>query len=69
MVYDLSSRLDELAERLELLEYEIADKDTFRELESRVYKLENDVSYRDVYIYFTVFYLIYVTSKQLNNMM
>ena len=55
MVYDLSSRLDELAERLELLEYEIADKDTFRELESRVYKLENDVSYRDVYIYFTVF--------------
>jgi hypothetical protein len=69
MVYDLTSRVDQLTARVEFMEYENMDKDAINELEARVYKLENEVSYKDVYIYFTIFYLIYVTSKQLNNMM
>jgi len=66
MVYEADNAASDLGDRVEYLERELFDK--LYELDSRIDKLENDVSYRDVYIYFTVFYLIYVTCKQLNNM-
>ena len=66
MVYEADNVTSDLGDRVEYLEKELFDK--IYELDSRIDKLENDVSYRDIYIYVTVFYLIYVTSKQLNNM-
>ena len=66
MVYEADNAASDLGDRVEYLERELFDK--LYDLDSRIDKLENDVSYRDVYIYITVFYLIYVTSKQLNNM-
>jgi len=65
---DLVSRMNDLEHRIDYIESELTDKDTYYELEGRIDKLENEVSYRDIYIYITVFYLIYFTSKQLNNM-
>ena len=63
----MQERLDDIENRLGYLESEITDKYSFYEMENRIDKLENDVTYRDVYIYISVFYIIYVCCKQLNN--
>ena len=59
--------LDDIENRLVHLESEITDKYSIYEMETRIDKLENEVTYRDVYIYISVFYIIYLVSKQLNN--
>jgi tetrahydromethanopterin S-methyltransferase subunit G len=64
----LDKRIQSLEDRVEYLESEFTDKGEFYELDNRINKIENEVSYRDVYIYVSVFYIIYVTCKQLNNM-
>jgi len=63
----MQERLDDIENRVIYLESEITDKYSFYEMENRIDKLENEVTYRDVYIYVTVFYIIYLVSKQLNN--
>jgi len=63
----MQERLDAIENRVIYLESEITDKYSFYEMENRIDKLENDVTYRDVYIYISLFYIIYLVSKQLNN--
>jgi archaellum component FlaC len=63
----MQERLDDIENRLVHLESEITDKYSIYEMETRIDKLENEVTYRDVYIYISVFYIIYLVSKQLNN--
>ena len=63
----MQEKLDDIENRLVYLESEITDKYSFYEMENRIDKLENDVTYRDVYIYISIFYIIYLVSKQLNN--
>ena len=58
---NLSNVVNDLVDRVTYLESEFTDKDEYVEIENRIYRLENEVSYRDVYIYITVFYLIYWT--------
>ena len=63
----MQERVDDIENRLVYLESEITDKYTFYEMENRIDKLENEVTYRDVYIYLSLIYIIYLFSKQLNN--
>jgi len=63
----MQERLDDIENRLGYLESKLTDNYSFYEMEHRIDKLENDVTYRDVYIYISVFYIIYVCCKQLNN--
>jgi hypothetical protein len=63
----MEERMNDIENRVVYLESEITDKYSFYEMENRIDKLENDVTYRDVYIYISVFYIIYVCCKQLNN--
>jgi hypothetical protein len=63
----MQDQLNNIENRLVYLESEITDKYTFYELENRIDKLENEVTYRDIYIYISVFYIIYMCCKQLNN--
>jgi len=63
----MQERLDDIENRLGYLESEFTDKYSFYEMEIRIDKLENEVTYRDIYIYISLFYIIYVCCKQLNN--
>jgi tetrahydromethanopterin S-methyltransferase subunit G len=61
------NRIEDIENRLTYMESEFTDKYDFAALENRIDKIENEVTYRDIYIYISVFYIIYLASKQLNN--
>jgi tetrahydromethanopterin S-methyltransferase subunit G len=63
----MQERIDDIENRVRYLECEITDKYTFYEMENRIDKLENEVSYKDIFVYISLFYIIYLFSKQLNN--
>ena len=61
------NRIDDIENRVKYLESELIHKDEHYDLECRIEKLEGEVTYQSVYIYITVFYIIYFISKQLTN--
>ena len=65
----MQQQVDDIENRLSYLESEFTDKDEYYALDNRIDKLENNIRMVDVYLYVSVFYVLYLVSKQLNNLL